>query len=124
MNERKEKVIKPPISKISSGKVFKPSRKFRNKILFIGIALAIIFWTIVNLGYHGIGYLVVADEGGTLADVLQYSWLVNVIIWGFNLSWLIPLAILTPMYVNRIEYSVITEAGEAMPEIYVKKGLL
>ncbi|MFX0090113.1 MAG: PH domain-containing protein, partial [Promethearchaeota archaeon] len=25
---------------------------------------------------------------------------------------------------NRIEYSVITEAGEAMPEIYVKKGLL
>ncbi|MFX0069216.1 MAG: hypothetical protein ACFE7I_09105, partial [Candidatus Hodarchaeota archaeon] len=124
MNERKEKVIKPPISKISSGKVFKPSKKFRNKILFIGISLAIIFWTLVNLGYHGIGYLVVADEGGTLADVLQYSWLVNVIIWGFNLSWLIPLSILTPMYVNRIEYSVITEAGEAMPEIYVKKGLL
>lgn len=124
MNKGKEKVIKPPVNTISSGKVFKPSKRFRNKIWFIGICIAIIVWTLVNLGYHGIGYLVVTDEGGTLADLLQYSWLVNVIVWGFNLSWLIPLLILTPVYVNRIEYSVITESGEAMPEIYVKKGLL
>jgi uncharacterized membrane protein YdbT with pleckstrin-like domain len=41
-----------------------------------------------------------------------------------NLVWLIPAEILTPIYINSIEYSVLSESGETMPEIYVKKGIL
>ena len=41
-----------------------------------------------------------------------------------NIVWLIPALLLTPIYVNSIEYSVISESGESMPEIYVKKGVI
>ncbi|MFQ6125456.1 MAG: PH domain-containing protein [Candidatus Heimdallarchaeota archaeon] len=59
-----------------------------------------------------------------MAELEKYWMPVNQVVWIIHLIWLIPLVILSILYVNRIEYSVITETGEAMPEIYVKKGLL
>jgi membrane protein YdbS with pleckstrin-like domain len=44
--------------------------------------------------------------------------------WVFNLTWLIPAILLTPLYISRIEYSVLYESGESLPEIYVKKGII
>lgn len=124
-NEIKGKVIKPPVGIMSSGKVFRPSKKFRNKLWFNGLFVAIVTWAIVNLGYLGIGYLVVrSNPEHTMAELEKYWMPVNQVVWIIHLIWLIPLVILSILYVNRIEYSVITESGEAMPEIYVKKGLL
>lgn len=122
-NEFRGKVIKPPIEMMSSGKVFKPSTRFRNKIWLIYIVISVILWAAVNFGYLGIGYLMVQGEEVTIADLRQYWGAVNLVILYINLIWLIPVIILTFLYVNRIEYSVIAESGEVMPEIYVKKGL-
>ncbi|MFQ6125455.1 MAG: hypothetical protein ACE5R6_12760 [Candidatus Heimdallarchaeota archaeon] len=41
-NEIKGKVIKPPVGIMSSGKVFRPSKKFRNKLWFSGLFVAIV----------------------------------------------------------------------------------
>jgi len=122
-NEFRGKVIKPPIEMMSSGKVFKPSTRFRNKTWLMGIIVAVLIWVAVNLGYLGIGYLMVQGKEVTMADLRLYWGPVNLVIWIIHLIWLITLVILTSLYVNRIEYSVIAESGEAMPEIYVKKGL-
>ncbi len=122
-NEFSGKVIKPPIEMMSSGKVFKPSTRFRNKTWFMGIVFAVIFWVIANLGYLALGYLLVKGKEVAIEDYRQYWAIVNLDIWIIHLIWLIPLFILTHLYVNRIEYSVIAESGKAMPEIYVKKGL-
>jgi len=123
-NEYRGKVIKPPVGVVSSGKVFKPSYRFRNKLWFIGLFVAVVTWALVNLGYLGIGYLVVRSGDHTMAELEKYWMLVNLVVWIIHLIWLIPSGILSMLYVNRIEYSVITESGEAMPEVYVKKGLL
>ncbi len=124
-NEIKGKVIKPPVGIMSSGKVFRPSKKFRNKLWFVGLFIAVMFWIFVNLGYFGIGYLVVRGGGTTMAELEKYWMPVNQVVWIIHLIWLIPLVILSVLYVNRIEYSVLSrESGEAMPEIYVKKGLI
>ena len=41
-----------------------------------------------------------------------------------DLVWLIPYMILIPSYVRSIEYSVKSESGETMPEVYVRKGIV
>ena len=128
-NELEGKVIKPPVGIMSSGKVFKPSKKFRNKIWFTGIFAAVVIWAAIALGYLGFGYLIITKaEGGTMADysahVDKYFWPLNQWVLGIHLIWLVPLLILAPIYVNRIAYSVITESGEAMPEVYVRKGII
>jgi heme/copper-type cytochrome/quinol oxidase subunit 1 len=41
------KVIKPPVENVASGKVFKPSKAFRNKMWFIGIFTAVMIWVII-----------------------------------------------------------------------------
>ena len=41
------KVIKPPIEQIASGKVFKPSKAFRNKMWFMAIFTVISIWLIL-----------------------------------------------------------------------------
>jgi membrane protein YdbS with pleckstrin-like domain len=64
-----------------------------------------------------------AEFGNTI--VTMGTWgrtMSNWLILG-NLLWFIPAEILTPIYINSIEYSVISESGESMPEIYVKKSI-
>ena len=43
--------------------------------------------------------------------------------WIFNIIWVIPGMVFTSIYVQSIEYSVISESGESMPEVYVQKGI-
>ena len=122
------KVIGKPVDIMTSGKVFKPSKKFRNKLWFEIIGIAIVIWAAITLGYLGLGYLIITkSRDGTIADyyahVDKYLGILNQWILGIHLIWLVPVLILIPIYVNRIEYSVITESGEAMPEVYVKKGV-
>ena len=118
------RVIKPPGEVISSGRVFKPSKAFRNKLWAQQLTLAIALWLIILLSGLGIGYSMWVSEGNQLAHPAVLWAPLNLWIWVFNLLWLIPALVLTPIYVRSIEYSVISESGETMPEIYVKKGIL
>ncbi|MHA1936498.1 MAG: PH domain-containing protein [Candidatus Thorarchaeota archaeon] len=120
------RVIKPPIEHITSGKLFKPSKAFRNKWWFIVVFSAFIFWIIVV----GIFYLVTSLIGfideGVYAQYFLDLWWEPINFWYavISVAWLIPALIFIPIYVNSISYSVRAESGESMPEVYVRKGII
>ena len=114
-----------PMEKISSGKTFRPSKAFRNKYWFAAILIAVGTWLMVIGSFYGISYLISLDEGWNHAAYIgQYLGIVNYWTVVFELIWFVPAVIAIPIYINRIEYSVVSETGEASPEIYVRKGII
>jgi len=119
------KVIKPPIRLISSGKVFKPSPAFRNKIWCQILTLFGVIWSMVLLSLVLAAGIIFLEDGLAVSTTMAMLFPpTNFWTWVGNLIWMIPAFILTPLYVNRIEYSVVSESGETLPEIYVKKGII
>ena len=123
-----EKVIKPPFKRVTSGKIFKPSKAFLHKKLLQPTVAAVINWLIIVLGFIGASFLGAAVEPETVPNAVQHinAWIGPVGFWAIvlNMIWLIPLLIYTPLYFRSIEFSVKAETGETMPEVYVKKGVL
>lgn len=127
-NNVKEKVIKPPIKKVTSGKIFKPSKAFLHKRLVQIIAGVLILWLIIVLGFIGGTLFGSIVEPNDIPDPIHT---INILIvpvgfWGFilNLVWAIPLLLFTPLYYRSMAYSVKSETGETMPEVYVQQGVL
>jgi membrane protein YdbS with pleckstrin-like domain len=121
------KIIKPPMESVSSGKVFKPSKAFRNKMWFVGVFTAIMVWVIIFGSFALTLWLVdwFTGSGTNFTVFFQYWWLtLNVWYWVITAIWLVPGAIIVPYYLRSIEYSVIAQSGETMPEIFVKKGII
>jgi membrane protein YdbS with pleckstrin-like domain len=60
------------------------------------------------------------------AALLINTWIGPLNYWMIllNLIWLIPALFIIPIYVNSLEFSVIAESGETMPEVYVKRGIV
>jgi len=123
-----EKVIKPPIKRVTSGKIFKPSKAFLHKNLLQPVVLAFTFWLIVFLGFIIVSFIGAAVEPESVPSALQQinAWIIPVNFWTIviNLIWLTPLLIYIPFEFRSIEYSVKAETGETMPEIYVKRGVV
>jgi membrane protein YdbS with pleckstrin-like domain len=125
MNEEVIAGYFPSSEGMPKGKTFKPSKALRNKYWFTAISMALVFWLMVLIGFYGISYLISLDDGWNHATLMN-QWLGFVNFWAFvgNMIWLIPSLIGISVYINSIEYSVISESGEASPEIYVKKGII
>ena len=122
-----EKVIRPPMENVSSGKVFKPSRAFRNKMWFTGVFTALMLWVIIFGSIALTLWLAdwIVGSNATSEFFYQYWWLtLNSWYWVITAIWLIPAIIIIPIYLRSIEYSVIARSGETMPEIFVKKGII
>lgn len=124
----KEKVIKPPIKRVTSGKIFKPSKAFLHKSLLQPIVLAFTIWLLVILCFAGGAFIGATVEPEAIPDATQHitTWFVPVSFWTIVsiLVWLIPALIYIPVYFKSLEYSVKAETGETMPEIYVKAGVI
>ncbi|MGY5874285.1 MAG: PH domain-containing protein [Candidatus Thorarchaeota archaeon] len=122
------KVIRPPMENITSGKLFKPSKRFLYKQWTQGILLALTFWFLAVFGTLGLIYLIAYMDEILVSEVEFWvnTWFMtmNIGVWIINLIWLIPAIIGSWFYVRSIEYSVIAESGETMPEVYVKKGIV
>jgi len=127
-NNVNEKVIKPPIKKVASGKIFKPSKAYLHKRLLQIIVGILILWLIIVLGFVGVTFIGSVAEPNDVPDPIQTinSWIGSVSFWGFilNMVWAIPLLAFTPFYFRSIAYSVKSETGETMPEVYVQQGVL
>ena len=123
-----EKVIKPPIKRVTSGKIFKPSKAFLHKMLIQPTVAAVIVWMIIVLGFIGGSFVAAAAEPENYPSAIQLinTWIGPVSLWTLvlNLIWLIPALIYIPFYFRSIEFSVKAETGETMPEVYLKKGVL
>jgi len=119
------KIIKPPMKNVASGKIIKPSKAFRNKMWFTGVFTAIMLWVIIFGSFWFVLWLVGAITGSNPGLLFEYWWL-TLNLWYLVLTaiWLIPALIIVPLYLNSIEYSVITEEGTTSSEIFVKKGII
>lgn len=119
-----EKIIKPPVRQITSGKIFKPSRKFLHKLLFQMAFLIFIIWFFTILTFLIISTTLPSLD--PLSIRVISSWFVPVNFWIIfpNLLWFIPAIIIVPFYFRSIEYSVKAESGNTMPEIYSRRGIV
>ncbi len=122
-------VIRPPMERIASGREFKPHRRmiFKEWAGF-GVVLSF-FWILGSLFFTGISYVIyVLDDGWPLVQWLNYFWhwwpLGTLVYWGVMLPVYAVGMVLVWMYVRRISYSVRSERGDPMPEIFVRKGLI
>ncbi len=126
--EVESRVIKPPVEKVVSGRIFRPDKVYVRKLWVKNLAVALTIWLGTMIFSVGLIYMLYAIDPSEFAEavasVASWGWTLNNWMIIGNLVWLIPAEILTPIYINRIEYSVISESGESMPEIYVKKGIL
>jgi membrane protein YdbS with pleckstrin-like domain len=115
------------VENFTRGKTFRPSSALRNKYWFTAISVAVITWLLVLLGTSGIMYIVAMDEGwgalyaSTLNQVIP---IITFWTWVAHAVWLIPALIIIPIYIRSIEYAVVAESGEALPEVYVRKGII
>ena len=122
------KVIKPPVERISSGKIFRPSRAFLYKMWAQSIVGLALIWILIALGFVGLSFLLSYTNSAKYPSALQMisDYFAPISYWtiGLNLIWFIPSIVLAPSYYRSIEYSVKAKTGGTMPEIYVKKGIV
>ena len=129
MAQSEERVIRPPFEQIASGKVFQPTNAFiGKKVLKVGIGL-ILIWGVIWLIFLGLAHPIIGE-------ILRAAWqpieILDIVGWEminfiYSIAVVITLAVGTVsivIYVKRIEYSVLGLSGEAMPEIYTKRGII
>jgi membrane protein YdbS with pleckstrin-like domain len=122
-----EKIIRPPVRQITSGKIFKPSSAFLHKLLFQSVFAFFMIWLMVVLSFVGLSFLLATDPVEfPSATQLINDWFVPVSLWTaiVNLIWFVPALVAIPPYFRSIEYSVKAESGDTMPEIYSKRGIV
>lgn len=82
-----EKIIKPPLKRVSSGKIFKPSKAFLQKRLFQATVAAIIIWLIIMFGFMVGSFLGSVVEPESVPNVLQHInvWIALEGFWAMSL---------------------------------------
>ncbi len=125
MGKNEEKVIRPPVKQITSGKTFKPSQAYLYKMLAQSVVTLILTWLSVVASLICTAYMVALDPASPSAMQIIIDYWVPVNLWTviINLFWFVPAVVLAPPYVKSIEYSVKAESGDTMPEIYSKRGI-
>ncbi len=115
---------------ITSGKIFKPSLRLMAKQLMVMTLFATSLWLVGVLFWVGMGYATLVLDGDITAltfwNVYIPTWWSVTYIFAAGLIFILvlPTYILFPLYFRNIEFSAISQSGDSMPEIYVKKGLL
>jgi membrane protein YdbS with pleckstrin-like domain len=120
--ENGERVIKPPFEGVKSGKVFKPSKAYRNKLWFEATLTIVIVWIITVGFFFGLMYLVTGPQFQYWFE--PYWVLINLWFWGIGFLFYIPYMLLVPIYVGSYEYSVMAKSGDPMPEITKRSGII
>jgi membrane protein YdbS with pleckstrin-like domain len=123
--KNEEKVIRPPVKQITSGKTFKPSQKYMHKMLAQSVLTFTLIWLSIIGSLIFTAYMVALDPANPSATQIINDYWLPTNLWTIitNLFWFIPAIVLTPPYVKSIEYSVKAESGDTMPEIYSKRGI-
>ncbi|NHI83971.1 MAG: hypothetical protein EAX81_06690 [Candidatus Thorarchaeota archaeon] len=125
-----ETVIKPPMEDIASGKIFRPDVRFKYKMWLNMVMGPLALYVFAIAGWLGTAFLAIFFESADpLAGFVQYAadWLWPVTFWWwviFLIIWIIPGAILVPIYFRSFSYSVLSKKGDAMPEIFTRKGII
>jgi len=129
MAQDEERVIRPPIEQITSGRVFQPTYAFIGKKMLKVLIVMVLIWV-------GLWALFLGLENPVLNEILLaiFEPLEILILLGWEMANLIYLVaaiiiyligtIAITVYVRTIEYSVLGWTGNSMPEIYTKRGII
>jgi membrane protein YdbS with pleckstrin-like domain len=129
MTYDEERVIRPPIDQISSGRVFQPTNAFLyKKMLKVGILLVLI-WIALRLLFIGFSnptfMEIILDLSKPLEILSMIGWEVTNLFYIIaSVTFFFVGTVYSFIYVRRIEYSVIGWSGDAMPFIYTRKGII
>ena len=125
------RVIKPPIEKVVSGRIFKPAPAFRYKKGLKFVLIALVLWVVFYLMFFGYPWIswflreAIRTEFGLVIWFLEDTWVTgSQWYWILTMIWLTPALIWTHLYVRSIEYSLVAYSGETMPEVFEKKGII
>lgn len=120
------RVIRPPMEDVTAGRVFKPDPRFKYKQWIQGIIAALALWGLTIAVVLFAGVMNQLDPPYYPFQSYFWDWapLVSLWYWIISLFWFVPAMIAVPFYVGTFEYSVSSTGGKAMPEIFVKKGLV
>jgi len=129
MAQEEERLIKPPIEPITSGRVFRPTNAFLYKkmakvgtiIVFTWLAIRVLF-----IGFDNPWFLEIALAAFEPLEILTIiGWETASLIYIIAAAVFFALgSVYSFIYVRRIEYSAIGWSGDAIPEIYSRKGIL
>ena len=122
-----ERVVKPPIESIISGRRFGPDPRYRVKVTVKFAGLALIIYAIYLLLFYGhpMVSMVVKELLPFKPWFLSDTWIVaSYWFWIAMLPLLVMGIIWTNFYTKRIEYALVSLSGESMPEVYEKKGVI
>lgn len=129
MTQDAERLIKPPIEPITSGRVFRPSNAFLYKkmlkvgtvIVFIWLALRTLF-----IGFDNPLFLEIALAALKPLEILVIiGWETASRIYVIAAAVFFALgSVYSFIYVRKIEYSAIGWSGDAIPEIYSRRGII
>jgi hypothetical protein len=98
LGKNEEKVIRPPVKQITSGKTFKPSQAYLHKMLAQSVVTFILIWLSVAASLISTAYMVALDPSSPSATQIINDYFVPVNLWTviINLFWLVPALLLTP----------------------------
>jgi uncharacterized membrane protein YdbT with pleckstrin-like domain len=129
MTHNDERVIRPPIDQISSGRVFQPTNAFLyKKMLKVGIILILIWFALraLFIGFTNPTFLeIILAISQPLEILVMIGWeTTNLLYVSVALVFFVVGSIYSFIYVRKIEYSVLGWSGDVMPEIYTRKGII
>ncbi len=127
--ETESRVIRPPMEDVVRGKVFRPSDRLIAKDIVLVLIIATLIWLVVLLS--GIGVVYLNEVVGENAHGIEVFWaivnsnwiLASLIIWEVLAFFVVPAIVLIPFLIRSYEYSIVSESGQTMPEVFVKKGI-
>ncbi|MFX1367521.1 MAG: PH domain-containing protein [Promethearchaeota archaeon] len=127
MSEDSERVIKPPVEGFESGRLFKPLPSLRHKKWMKFILAAFAFYAVFLFAFFGppLVTIFIIEFIPLNLFFVKEGWIIgSIVYWIIAPFWLIPALVWVHLYVKSIEYSVVGWQGDAMPEIYQKKGII
>ena len=93
----------------------------------MAVGFAVATWALAIFTMWGIAWLIGYIDSWVAYErlwILHWMPTISMWIWVGHLVWLVPTLVGIVVYVRSIEYSVLSESGEASAEIYVRKGVI
>ena len=121
-----ERLVKPPeMDVVTSGRLFRPSSTFKRKYFFMGVVIVITGWVLIALTLWFTQLITEAITGNSSFIFIEaLFWIITQWYIVFSVTFFVIGMLIANVWINSIEYSVVGESGEAMPEVYVKSGII
>ena len=129
MTHDEARIIKPPVEDVTSGRVFQPTLAFLYKKIVKVILFLILIWVALRLLFIGftnpIFLEIILAISQPVELLVLIGWqTINQVLVICSIIIVLVGSLYTFIYIRKIEYSVVGWSGDAMPEIFTRKGII